>query len=211
MRDNNKLSKTGGADDSSGRVGTRHDMRDDGELALLREVINSVETGTLVVERGGRIVCGNASAATALGLDSPGLLTCNLSRDTNDEYRADQWRRLLEWLDQGNSGLCELVFGGRRWVVGVSSLSTGEILIRLEKPPELSESSRRYLRSHYRLTPAELTVLNGLLTGQPPRRIADEKGVAESTVRTQIKHTLSKTRTRSISELILKVCRHPVG
>jgi DNA-binding CsgD family transcriptional regulator len=181
------------------------------ELDLLREVINVVEIGTFVAERSGSVICANAAAALAIEEESVNLVGYSLARDVANEPRADQWQRLIEWLDQGNSGLCEMMFGGRRWVVGVSPLAGGQLLLRLEKAPELSESSRRYLRQHYKLTPAELTVVDGLLTGKAPRLIAVEKGVAESTVRTQIKHALSKTRTRGISELILKICRYPVS
>jgi DNA-binding CsgD family transcriptional regulator len=181
------------------------------ELDLLREVIDVVEIGTFVTERNGRIICANLAAAEALGEQADTLVGYNLARDVSNEPRLDQWQRLTEWLDLGNAGLCEMMFGGRRWVVSVSPLAGGQLVLRLEKSPELSESSRRYLRQHYKLTPAELTVVDGLLTGKAPRLRAVEKGVAESTVRTQIKHALSKTRTRGISELILKICRYPVG
>jgi len=58
-----------------------------------------------------------------------------------------------------------------------------------------------YARAHH-LTASETMVLKGLCAGQRPRQIAEEAGVAISTVRSHIGNIRIKTGTASITELV---------
>lgn len=57
------------------------------------------------------------------------------------------------------------------------------------------------------LTPAELGVLTLLLDGETPSEIAATRGVAISTVRTQLKRLFAKTGTRRQADLVRCVLR----
>lgn len=59
------------------------------------------------------------------------------------------------------------------------------------------------------LTPAEEAVLKALCRGLRPTQIADEVGVAISTIRTQVSSIRLKTTTASIRELVKKVSTLP--
>lgn len=63
---------------------------------------------------------------------------------------------------------------------------------------------RRFAASHD-LTQAEEEVLNLLLQGFRPAEIGATRGVAISTVRTQLKRLFAKTGTRGQTDLIRKV------
>lgn len=65
-----------------------------------------------------------------------------------------------------------------------------------------------FSRSHH-LTPAEGAVLRSLCEGKIPDQIAIDKGVASSTVRTQVSSIRSKTGTRSIRDLIDRITSLP--
>ena len=61
----------------------------------------------------------------------------------------------------------------------------------------------------HRLTPAESNVLRELLSGLPPRTIAERNGVALSTVRTHIASILDKTASRNVRQLLLSAATLP--
>jgi DNA-binding CsgD family transcriptional regulator len=65
-----------------------------------------------------------------------------------------------------------------------------------------------FAQSH-RMTPTETEVLNSLLDGQSPKRIATKHFVAESTVRSQIRSIRQKTQCEGIRELLLQISRLP--
>ena len=59
-----------------------------------------------------------------------------------------------------------------------------------------------FFASQHRLTMAETSVLKGLLNGLRPAQIAQDAGVAMSTVRTHISNMRLKTASKSIGELV---------
>ncbi|MGB7301721.1 MAG: hypothetical protein WBD34_20555 [Burkholderiaceae bacterium] len=178
---------------------------------LFADLIGLVDFGIVVTAPEGNLTYLNPVAAQQLGVvaaDVTGKMLSELGRNQAEE---SEWRRLLDGVARGGAGLFDLHLSDRWFAVAASTCANGTILIRFERPGELSAAARQFLSRQYRLTPAELIVVDGLLRGISPRGIAKEKGVAESTVRTQIKHALSKTRARGISELILKITRLPPG
>jgi DNA-binding CsgD family transcriptional regulator len=59
------------------------------------------------------------------------------------------------------------------------------------------------------LTPAEARVLGELITGKPPRLVAQERGVDLSTVRTQVSQIRAKTGTRDLRHLVACIALLP--
>jgi DNA-binding CsgD family transcriptional regulator len=83
------------------------------------------------------------------------------------------------------------------------SLSTGaEVLVLVTDPQKAVQFPDDVLRQLYGLTPAEVEVANGILTGYSPNEIADLRRVSKGTVRNQIKAIMSKTDTDRQSDLV---------
>jgi DNA-binding NarL/FixJ family response regulator len=84
------------------------------------------------------------------------------------------------------------------------SLADGRVLTSHEERSALLSSWSELLKEHEQvrarlatMTPRETQVLRLLATGSPPREIAHELGVAEATVRTQVKRLLRKLDVRN--------------
>jgi len=58
-----------------------------------------------------------------------------------------------------------------------------------------------------RLTPTEITTIEGLASGRNAKRLARERGVALTTVRTHIRNAKRKTRTKTIPQLVALTAR----
>jgi DNA-binding CsgD family transcriptional regulator len=70
-----------------------------------------------------------------------------------------------------------------------------------------SESAVALARQAYRLSPAEADLLLALMRGQTPQDFADARGVRITTVRTQMRALLLKTRTLRQQDLVALVAR----
>lgn len=68
---------------------------------------------------------------------------------------------------------------------------------------------KRWIAEAYGLTRAESALAECLLEGLSPQEIADRRGVAIETVRTQVKSLLAKTETRRQVELVALLSRLP--
>jgi DNA-binding CsgD family transcriptional regulator len=83
-------------------------------------------------------------------------------------------------------------------------------MLRRRPQPEAHRRSRRASETETLnafaatrgLTPAEMGVLTLLLDGKTPKQIAATRGVAISTVRTQLKRLFAKTGTRRQADLV---------
>ena len=69
--------------------------------------------------------------------------------------------------------------------------------------------SLHFFAQSFGLTGAEKSVLSGLAKGMEVQEIADQKNLAVSTVRTQVKQLRGKTQSNSIRELMGKVSTLP--
>lgn len=82
-------------------------------------------------------------------------------------------------------------------------------LIMLARKEPCTDLVARLLCAHHHLTSAEADVLRDLLAGQAPREIARRKGVAISTVRTQITRIREKAKVGGIKELLSATAQLP--
>lgn len=56
------------------------------------------------------------------------------------------------------------------------------------------------------LSPAELQVVQAMVTGLSPKEVATERGTSIATVRTQLKRAKKKAAARTLNELVALVC-----
>jgi DNA-binding CsgD family transcriptional regulator len=86
----------------------------------------------------------------------------------------------------------------------------GLVLVTFGTPVSVARASLNAFGSLYKLTSAELTVLEKFARGVKPARIAALQNVALSTVNTQLASLRAKTQTSSALELMAKLTKIPV-
>ena len=87
----------------------------------------------------------------------------------------------------------------------VSPLSCGQLthaLLLVNDPARIDQEAVAKLRAFYGLSEAEAETAVALSRGLTPHNVAAMRGVSMPTVRTQIRHALSKTEARGIAELV---------
>lgn len=85
--------------------------------------------------------------------------------------------------------------------------STG-ILAFLTDPAQPVTVDAPFLRTHYRLTPAEIRLLDQLLRGRDLGEASAALGISQETARVQLKAVMRKTDTRRQADLIRVVLLH---
>lgn len=80
--------------------------------------------------------------------------------------------------------------------------STVVALLTLGKCQAFNELSLQFFGKTHQLTLAETRILQGLCQGWPCKEIANQGGVAESTVRTHVRRILEKTEARGIRGIV---------
>lgn len=185
----------------------------------LAATLDHVGRGLVVVAAGGRVVYANRLARQAL--DEPGH-PLELDGGQITARRAGDGQALAEALDAAlRRGLRRLLnlghAGDDRVAVAVLPLpphamgptTGGAVLLSL---PLARRTQDLALQSYARLcdlTKAETAVLEALVAGDRPTDIAKDKGVAMSTVRTQICQLRLKTGSHSIREIVQRVVGLP--
>lgn len=82
------------------------------------------------------------------------------------------------------------------------------ILAFLADPGQPVRADTHFLRTHYRLTPAEIRLLDQLLQGRDISEASAALGISPETARAQLKTVMRKTDTRRQAELIRVVLLH---
>lgn len=196
--------------------------------SLLTAMLDEVDYGMLLLDDWGRLLHLNHGARVELSTTHPlclqeGLLTAHDAHDasTLQDVLADARRRGLRRLVTFGEGVASVTVAvvplplvaavgskGRPDQENAAGAGHG-ILVMLGKR-QLCESLsvEAYARMH-RLTVAETAVLKALCMGQRPGEIAHSKGVAVSTVRTQIGKIRAKTGAESIAAALQQVAVLP--
>ncbi len=121
-----------------------------------------------------------------------------------------RWSAALHTARQGIGGLLVLNAPSGDVMVAITPLGgAGAVMVSFERLPLCEAVAGHAYRRAIGLTEAESRVLDGLLRSLSPKRIAQRHGVAESTVRTQIRSLLTKAGCRGVRELVLHVSRLP--
>jgi DNA-binding CsgD family transcriptional regulator/PAS domain-containing protein len=167
--------------------------------------------GILFVRSSGLIIEANAAAHRHLvARDAVASMFGNLTV-LNLESRAAFQRALSIACASGVAEVCAITRGGGRplGVVivpvsrasaspgGLNAPSRADAIVMLLAPESDLADSTHLWRAMYRLTRAEADIARLLIEGRSPRDIADHRGVAFETVRTQCKHIYGKLGVNS--------------
>jgi DNA-binding CsgD family transcriptional regulator len=88
-------------------------------------------------------------------------------------------------------------------------VSQAAVLLILERRELCGELAAQWFALRYQLTPAETEVLKALSAGAKPGDVAQQQGVAISTVRSQIQSIRAKSGADSIGELLRQLAMLP--
>lgn len=181
------------------------------EHTLPSLLIDEIECGLIACDGHGGLLFANRSAREEL--ESARTLTVVDDRvrcvggsaelDGAVHAAANQLRRQLLALGRGADRLMASVIPLRAPAGGAS------VLIMLGRRAPCSALGMELLATMHGLTLAERRVLAGLLAEEPPRRIAQNQGVALSTVRSHIKAIRDKFGVHSIEALLIRAAEVP--
>ncbi len=176
-------------------------------------VLEELDYGVLLVNAAGKIIHCNLAARR--GLEEGHPLQIN-----GQQLRAgdvEDMDRLSEALHAAETGgrRCLLRLGsgeGRANVVVVPlnrNVSQAAVLLILERKQLCGELAAQWFALRYGLTRTETEVLKALSSGSRPNEVAEQQGVAISTVRTQIQSIRAKSGADSIGELMRQLAVLP--
>jgi DNA-binding CsgD family transcriptional regulator len=179
-------------------------------LDQMLRVIDEIDYGILVINAQGEILQANHLARHE-------MLTGHLLASVNNRLTGRS-TELCEQVEQGLDHACrgqrKLVFlyGGRgdMPVVFIPLLPPFEtdsptVLVLLTRQSACDNLAVRMYARAQRLSPSEESVMIGLCRGLEVSDIARENGVAQSTVRSQVKSLREKTGCSSIRRLIHRI------
>lgn len=181
-------------------------------------VLEELDYGVLLLNAGGQVLHCNLAARRCLEAGGHPLRLANghvsARNADDDEALADA----LEAAERAGRRCLLKLSGGRHQptqqanvvVVPLNrDVSQAAVLLVLERPQLCGELAAQWFAMRYKLTPTETAVLKALSTGDKPGRVAQQQGVAISTVRSQIQSIRAKSGAGSISELMRQLAMLP--
>ena len=181
----------------------------------LQGVIDALDIGVLVCDERGRLLLANAAARRELAAGGVLQLTADSALDVCGGAGLLLLRRAVHAAALARAyQLVPLRRGERRLMVSVQPMRATDgappsallLLGRRRLCPELAVQELGRL---YELTTAERRVLVGLLAGMAVAAMARERGVAVSTVRTQVAALRAKFGVRRIDDITRLVAELP--
>jgi DNA-binding CsgD family transcriptional regulator len=183
-------------------------------MDVLTSVLDEIDYPLIVVQANGHIRHANHLARYEL---SRGQVLSNSGGvlGTVSPQDAVTLGHALQRAAQGSRGLLELGVKGKKLTMALIPMSHA---VECESSPVLIMCGRRrlceplslgFFARQYGLTRTEEAVLTQLTNGSSPEGIAEDQGVAISTIRTQISSIRYKTQTHSMRELLSKVLSLP--
>jgi len=186
-----------------------------GHTHWIAAALEEIDYGLVLLDAAGTIAHINHSARSELDSGHPlqlqqHTLRARLSQDAAPLQEALGAARL-----RGLRRLLSLGEAGRRVSVSIVPLTGADgdkrfatLLMFGKRRGSETLSLQGFARCHG-LTAAETRILSGLCRGEPPNRIAQQVGVAISTVRTQIGSIRQKTGAQSIRDLMQQIAVLP--
>ena len=174
----------------------------------LSKSLDHVGRGMLLVTDGGRVLHANRLARQALEFGHPLLIddACLKARTGADSSRLNS--ALEAAMRRGLRHMLHLGSGQHRVTVAVLPIEDevgGAALVSLEQDRGAHNLAVQCFARQHGFTGAETVVLEALVAGQLAAEIATAKGVALSTVRTQIGQLRLKAGAKSIRHLLDQV------
>lgn len=176
-------------------------------------MLDQVDYGMLLVSHDGSLIHMNSVARDALG-DEHALY---VDHQRIHARRADDAQRLADALWGAARGLRRLLtLGGPACAGSVAVIplpaadaQESAALLVLGKQRVCADLSVQMFARTHDLTPGEVDVLAALCLGDKPSAIARRRGVALSTVRSQVANIRIKTRAASVAALVRQVATLP--
>lgn len=196
---------------------------DAGPASLLRQVLDALGCGLVLLDVHGRVLHANAAAmlqcrhGAPLVLPVPGQATDGLAVALSPGD-ASRLAAALVGASRGHWALLTLSHGDTALSVGVAPLLADDedgldgapvALLMLGAEARAQRLSRQFFDSAHQLTDGERGVLDALCEGRSPQQIAGLRKVKISTVRTQIAAIREKVGASSIRRLLQRVAALP--
>lgn len=176
-------------------------------------VLEELDYGVLLLNASGRVLHCNLAARRGLDDSHPLEINGNQLRCRDPRDAAPFSEALQNAESDGRRCLLRLGEGERRSNVVVVPLnrdvSRAAVLLVLERGQLCGELAAQWFALRYGLTPTETEVLKALSAGVRPNFVAEQQGVAISTVRTQIQSIRAKSGADSIGELMRQLAMLP--
>ena len=181
----------------------------------LRAALDALDTGVMVSDARGHLLMANQAARGELADGRVLCLTADGALDVSAGVGLLALRRAVHGAALGHSHqLVPLRHAERALMVAVQPLRTLEVdqpcaLLLLGRRGLAPELAVQQLGRLYELTSAEQGVLTGLLAGARIEAMARARGVAVSTVRTQVAALRAKFGVRRVEDITRLVAELP--
>lgn len=194
--------------------------RSDGLQTLLMGALDEIDYGMILIDAHGRVCHSNHMARAEIGrnehlrIEDDRLIACAFEHRealATAVVRASRGARSLVDLTVTTSHLAPLTVA----VVpvgltqGVGTQQPSAVLVITGKQQMCEQISLQFFARRYALSRSEQIVLLALAQGASVQEVATERGLALSTVRSQVKDIRVKTRCKSMRELLGKVSALP--
>ena len=176
-------------------------------------VLEELDYGVVLLNAAGRVLHCNLAAKRSLDEAHP-LQICGNQLRCRDSKDCAPFSEALSAAEQ-EGRRCLLRLGTDEMSCNVvvvplnRDVSQAAVLLVLERRQLCGELATQWFALRYGLTPTETEVLKALSAGARPGLVAEQQGVAISTVRTQIQSIRAKSGADSISELLRQLAVLP--
>lgn len=174
--------------------------------ALMAHILDELDVGVVVTDAAGHVRFANRSALRVCDRGAPCRIVQGIVKPAH-EHEELAFARALRQAADGRRSLMTMEDGGTtRFMAFVPVRDDGHaepgVLLLLGRAQVCGALSVQFFARQYGVTTAESAVLSALCNGKSPRSIAEQRGIAVSTVRTQITRIRQKTGARSITDLL---------
>jgi len=176
-------------------------------------ILEELDYGVLLLNADGRVIHFNHAARRALDEHHPLQLLGQRLQAPDPADAEALAAALISAESDGRRCLLRLGRDGRRSNVVVVPLNRdvrhAAVLLILERRQLCGDLATQWFALRHGLTPTETEVLKALSQGARPHEVAEQQGVAISTVRTQIQSIRAKSGADSIGELMRQLALLP--
>ena len=178
-----------------------------GRSSLAEQLLDEDPDAILVTSSAGSVQYQNAAAARMIGARMGLTLASGSILSASDARQAAELAQALRWACAGKGGRAlTIMWGERAFLLEVDSLGgphEGFAIVRVRNEAErLSRAVARATHA-YALSKAEARLAEALLAGMTAKNYAEQRGVALTTVRSQVRSLFNKTGVNRQAELFV--------
>jgi DNA-binding CsgD family transcriptional regulator/PAS domain-containing protein len=191
--------------------------RERGRATNLMGLLDRLASGIFILDEAGRVIFANATGerliveADGLGIEQSRLTPADASARAPFEAAVAAARTMSKTASAGKGFLFARPSGRTAYRVEVVPLQPGRfdeghrhrgaVLVWIDDPSHGLALSQHRLRELYSLGPGEARLVLDLAAGKRLADIADERGIARSTLKTQLERIYAKTGIRRQGDL----------